>query len=53
MVDDLPDVQKLGAITAKLHLDSMGKSPDGKYDLQMSLTTTLGTGPGRDGTPMR
>ncbi|KFY36873.1 hypothetical protein V495_07537 [Pseudogymnoascus sp. VKM F-4514 (FW-929)] len=31
MTDDLPDVQDLSALIAKLHRDSMGKSPNGKY----------------------
>ena len=36
MVDDLPDVKIFGAITAKLHLDSMGKSPGGKYGFHVA-----------------
>ncbi|KAI1853099.1 hypothetical protein JX265_011380 [Neoarthrinium moseri] len=31
MTDDLPDVAKFGAALAQLHLNSMGKSPTGKY----------------------
>ncbi|KAL8773177.1 MAG: hypothetical protein Q9209_001853 [Squamulea sp. 1 TL-2023] len=31
MTDDLPDIQKFCAVVAQIHLDSMGKSPMGKY----------------------
>jgi protein-ribulosamine 3-kinase len=31
MTDDLPDVHQLSVLIAKLHRDSMGKSPNGKY----------------------
>lgn len=39
MTDDLPDIQKFCAIVAKIHQDSMGKSPVGKYGFQ--ITTHL------------
>lgn len=39
MADDLPDIQKFCAIVAKIHLDSMGKSPVNKYGFQ--ITTHL------------
>lgn len=31
MLDDLPDIRSLGALVAKVHTDSMGKSPNGQY----------------------
>ncbi|KAL9120229.1 MAG: hypothetical protein Q9187_003216 [Circinaria calcarea] len=31
MLDDLPDIRSLGALVARIHTDSMGKSPNGKY----------------------
>lgn len=37
MVDDLPGVSKLGALVSKLHLDSMGKSPGGKYGFHATM----------------
>lgn len=43
MVDDLPGVSKLGALVSKLHLDSMGKSPGGKYGFH--VTTHLANVP--------
>ncbi|KAL8688735.1 MAG: hypothetical protein Q9218_005423, partial [Villophora microphyllina] len=39
MTDDLPDIQKFCAVVAKIHLDSMGGSPDGKYGFH--ITTHL------------
>lgn len=31
MTDDIPDIQRFCAVLAKIHLDSMGQSPNGKY----------------------
>ncbi|KAI4280194.1 MAG: hypothetical protein L6R38_004637 [Xanthoria sp. 2 TBL-2021] len=39
MTDDLPDIQKFCAVVARIHLDSMGKSPDNRYGF--SVTTHL------------
>lgn len=36
MTDDLPDVQKFCAIVAKIHRDSMGQSPNGKYGFHVT-----------------
>ncbi|KAL8952404.1 MAG: hypothetical protein Q9222_001681 [Ikaeria aurantiellina] len=39
MTDDLPDIQKFCAVVAKIHLDTMGKSPTGNYGFH--ITTHL------------
>ena len=36
MTDDLPDIRKFCAIVAKIHRDSMGKSPNGKYGFHVT-----------------
>ncbi|KAL8729451.1 MAG: hypothetical protein Q9166_004699 [cf. Caloplaca sp. 2 TL-2023] len=36
MTDDLPEIQSFCTIVAKIHLDSMGKSPDGKCGFQVT-----------------
>lgn len=43
MVDDLPSVGKLGILVSNLHLDSMGRSPGGKYGFH--VTTHLANVP--------
>lgn len=43
MVDDLPSVSKLGALVSKIHLDSMGRSPNGKFGFH--VTTHLANVP--------
>lgn len=39
LTDDLPDIPKFCAVVARIHLDSMGKSPGGKYGF--GITTHL------------
>ena len=36
MTDDLPDVRKFCATVAKIHKDSMGKSPNNQYGFQVT-----------------
>ena len=36
MLDDLPDIRSLGALVAKIHTESMGKSPNGKYGFHVA-----------------
>ena len=36
MLDDLPDIQSLGALVARIHLDTFGKSPNGQYGFHVS-----------------
>lgn len=36
MTDDLPNVRKFGSALAKLHINSMGKSPTGKYGFHVT-----------------
>ncbi|KAL8855330.1 MAG: hypothetical protein Q9178_008019 [Gyalolechia marmorata] len=36
MTDDLPDISKLCAVVARIHLDTMGKSPNGQYGFHVT-----------------
>ncbi len=36
MLDDLPDIRRLGALVAKVHKGSIGKSPYGKYGFHVA-----------------
>ena len=36
MIEDLPDIHKFPALIAKIHLDSMGKSPTGKFGFHVT-----------------
>ena len=43
MSDSLPDIQQLGKLVAKIHMDSIGKSPNGKFGFH--VTTHLANVP--------
>ncbi|KAL9005295.1 MAG: hypothetical protein Q9188_001921 [Gyalolechia gomerana] len=36
MTDDLPDIARFCTVVAKMHLDSMGKSPNGQYGFHVT-----------------
>jgi protein-ribulosamine 3-kinase len=36
MIEDLPDIHKFPALMARIHLDSMGKSPTGKFGFHVT-----------------
>ncbi|KAH0536564.1 hypothetical protein FGG08_006572 [Glutinoglossum americanum] len=36
MIEDLPDIRKFPALMARIHLDSMGKSPTGKFGFHVT-----------------